>query len=88
MRSNTRIGECEMTREETIKLARTLGRLDHVIGFMQIERAVSIELSAAESDEYTKGLNKGTIIAVNNSLDRLIAIRSDLESLTKGVTYV
>jgi len=78
-------GASEMTKQEIMKLARTLGRLDHVISFMQIERSVSDQLQAHEDDDYTKGLNKGTIITVDNSLGRLMAIRSELESLTKGV---
>jgi hypothetical protein len=84
MVSEYKKGDHKMKIEERFKLAQTLGQLDHVISFMEIEKRVASKLGKQASDEHTRGLHKGTIITVDATFNTLIDIRLQLEILLKG----
>lgn len=76
----------EMTHEEKMELARTLGRLDSAITWLEVRRDVALERIVEESDPTWIARYETTAAIANDSLPVLREVQVSLEE-TVGVPH-
>lgn len=75
-----------MTSEESLKLAQAQGELDFIIEWMIIQRRICMSLLKEYTDDYSKGLYRGTILMADSILANCTALSKTLESLMEERT--